>query len=73
MGEITLERAVYNGIGVTGKRVMGKLLLFETDTREKSKSKTQKRSKDEEKKRLKASILKTVEKTRETSSLAREN
>ena len=73
MGEINLERAVYNGIGVTGKRVMGKLLLFETDTREKSKSKTQKRSKDEEKKRLKASILKTVEKTRETSSLAREN
>ena len=68
-----MERTVYYGIGVTGKKAIGKLRFYDADARKKARTSQYKGSKEEEKKRLKSAILKTVEKTKKTSTLARKN
>ena len=68
-----MERTVYYGIGVTGKKTIGRLRFFDADARKKARNSQYKGSKEEEKKRLKSAILKTVEKTKKTSTLARKN
>lgn len=72
MAKMSLEKRIFTGIGVGGKKVVGKLRFLDNQIPNIQKTKKVKRSKAEEKKRLKDAVLKTVEKTKETSRRARE-